>query len=253
MIVFFSSSSTPWYLTLFVFAVSLVSQGLDITYLPYSFMGGPTAMDLWREGRSREEEEMPGTDLARLLCLGLAVTLSLCICRFFIQLSAQIGRVGIFATIGMLWTTPLTDWPARWFFANEELGDGGWLGETHGERLERVSKRVQQLPTEEFMEKEDMERLPLRQLKEKLYNLGLRLKPGEVIDRNEAIKLAMEIGGSSSITCAICCEDFASGELLRKLPACGHRFHLECVDKWLYASTDYSQRKPCCPMCKAEI
>jgi hypothetical protein len=45
-------------------------------------------MDLWREGRSREEEEMPGTDLARLLCLGLAVTLSLCICRFFIQVSS---------------------------------------------------------------------------------------------------------------------------------------------------------------------
>lgn len=45
MIVFFSSSSTPWYLTLFVFAVSLVLQGLDITYLPYSLMGGlPTAV-----------------------------------------------------------------------------------------------------------------------------------------------------------------------------------------------------------------
>lgn len=41
MLVFFSGHGTPWYLTLFIFAVSLASQGLDLTFFPYSLFGGP--------------------------------------------------------------------------------------------------------------------------------------------------------------------------------------------------------------------
>ena len=38
-------------------------------------------------------------------------------------------------------------------------------------------------------------------------------------------------------------------DVLRVL-RCGHRFHLECIDRWLLSSTDYS-RPPACPICNA--
>ncbi|KAL6888167.1 hypothetical protein ACP4OV_009193 [Aristida adscensionis] len=33
--------------------------------------------------------------------------------------------------------------------------------------------------------------------------------------------------------CAVCLEDVGDGEVVRRLPACGHVFHVECVDMWL--------------------
>ncbi|XP_065864608.1 NEP1-interacting protein 1 isoform X2 [Euphorbia lathyris] len=46
--------------------------------------------------------------------------------------------------------------------------------------------------------------------------------------------------------CSICLEDFKDGELMRKLSYCGHLFHLECLDKWLYING-------CCPICRNNI
>jgi hypothetical protein len=42
-----------------------------------------------------------------------------------------------------------------------------------------------------------------------------------------------------------------AGDVLRALP-CGHRYHLECVDRWFLSSTDYS-RPAACPMCNAPL
>jgi hypothetical protein len=58
-------------------------------------------------------------------------------------------------------------------------------------------------------------------------------------------------GNSTVQNCSICCEDYAAGDVLRAL-RCGHRYHLECVDKWFLASVDYS-RAPACPVCNAEL
>ncbi|KXZ43241.1 hypothetical protein GPECTOR_96g707 [Gonium pectorale] len=33
---------------------------------------------------------------------------------------------------------------------------------------------------------------------------------------------------------------------------CGHRFHVECVDKWFLSATDYT-RTPACPLCNAPL
>ncbi len=41
------------------------------------------------------------------------------------------------------------------------------------------------------------------------------------------------------------------GEVLRVL-RCGHRFHVECVDKWFLSATDYT-REPACPLCNAPL
>ncbi|KAJ0233208.1 Receptor y region [Hirschfeldia incana] len=50
---------------------------------------------------------------------------------------------------------------------------------------------------------------------------------------------------STSISCAICIEDYRIGEKLRILP-CKHKFHVGCVDLWL------GQRRSFCPVCKRD-
>ena len=46
-------------------------------------------------------------------------------------------------------------------------------------------------------------------------------------------------------TCIICRDDMAAGESLKKL-ACGHVFHLSCLQSWL-------ERQQTCPICRGEI
>ncbi|XP_030952011.1 receptor homology region, transmembrane domain- and RING domain-containing protein 2-like isoform X3 [Quercus lobata] len=49
----------------------------------------------------------------------------------------------------------------------------------------------------------------------------------------------------TSITCAICLEDYTVGEKLRILP-CRHKFHALCVDSWLTTWRTF------CPVCKRD-
>ncbi|EXB57740.1 E3 ubiquitin-protein ligase [Morus notabilis] len=49
----------------------------------------------------------------------------------------------------------------------------------------------------------------------------------------------------TSITCAICLEDYSVGEKLRILP-CRHKFHAFCVDSWLTSWRTF------CPVCKRD-
>ena len=46
--------------------------------------------------------------------------------------------------------------------------------------------------------------------------------------------------------CAVCLEDARCGEAVRRLPACGHLFHRDCVDMWLHAHTT-------CPLCRCDL
>ncbi|XP_065880896.1 receptor homology region, transmembrane domain- and RING domain-containing protein 2 [Euphorbia lathyris] len=49
----------------------------------------------------------------------------------------------------------------------------------------------------------------------------------------------------TSVTCAICLEDYSVGEKLRILP-CRHKFHAMCVDSWLTSWRTF------CPVCKRD-
>lgn len=46
--------------------------------------------------------------------------------------------------------------------------------------------------------------------------------------------------------CAICLAEFARGDTVRVLPACGHGFHAACVDAWLVSSST-------CPSCRRTL
>ncbi|CAL4961341.1 unnamed protein product [Urochloa decumbens] len=52
--------------------------------------------------------------------------------------------------------------------------------------------------------------------------------------------------GEPGAECAICLGAVQEGEVVRALPACGHVFHVPCVDTWLASSSS-------CPVCRAEV
>ncbi len=71
------------------------------------------------------------------------------------------------------------------------------------------------------------------------------------VERDHLIGTLMDAGGSTGDSCSICLDSYASGDVLRRL-SCGHKFHVECVDKWALSALDYS-RDPACPVCNTVI
>ena len=71
MLVFFSGHGTPWYLTLFIFAVSLASQGLDVTFFPYSLFSGPFVVGGCLLGNVRSQLKSKASIVSKEFCLSL--------------------------------------------------------------------------------------------------------------------------------------------------------------------------------------
>jgi hypothetical protein len=46
--------------------------------------------------------------------------------------------------------------------------------------------------------------------------------------------------------CPVCLEEVEAGEMVRQLPACGHLFHVECIDMWLHSHAS-------CPLCRCDV
>lgn len=46
--------------------------------------------------------------------------------------------------------------------------------------------------------------------------------------------------------CAICLNNYHIAEILCRIPACKHAFHVKCIDKWF-------QKDPSCPLCRGSL
>ncbi|GJM94953.1 hypothetical protein PR202_ga11640 [Eleusine coracana subsp. coracana] len=53
-------------------------------------------------------------------------------------------------------------------------------------------------------------------------------------------------GATGWAQCVICLGMVQVGEMVRRLPACKHLFHVECIDMWLRSHTT-------CPICRAVV
>ncbi|KAJ4799091.1 RING-H2 finger protein ATL5B [Rhynchospora pubera] len=68
------------------------------------------------------------------------------------------------------------------------------------------------------------------------------------LKHEDLVALPVAVVGPTCVAsgCAICLSDFIDGERIRVLPACGHRFHVSCIDTWL--------RSHCsCPTCRRHL
>ncbi|XP_006657027.3 E3 ubiquitin-protein ligase EL5-like, partial [Oryza brachyantha] len=51
---------------------------------------------------------------------------------------------------------------------------------------------------------------------------------------------------AATVECAVCLGAVRDREMVRRLPACGHVYHAECVGRWLAAHRT-------CPLCRCEV
>mmetsp|Transcript_30770 Transcript_30770/g.73271 ORF Transcript_30770/g.73271 Transcript_30770/m.73271 type:complete len:279 (-) Transcript_30770:258-1094(-) len=120
---------------------------------------------------------------------------------------------------------------------------------TYEQRFAKVTQAIQECATEVFMTREQLMALSSSRLKEIMKERGL--EGHAAVEKVNLVDTILEAGGSTGESCNICLESYESGDLLRRL-RCGHKFHIECVDKWALSSLDYS-REPSCPACNTPL
>mmetsp|Transcript_18769 Transcript_18769/g.42279 ORF Transcript_18769/g.42279 Transcript_18769/m.42279 type:complete len:267 (+) Transcript_18769:155-955(+) len=144
-----------------------------------------------------------------------------------------------------------------------------WLmgGADTSRQRPRVSpSEVQKLRRETFVSEEELQRWSVAALKEELRRLQRQadlhfgfaggsetretqqlLRSGAVMEKAELVQAVLKArGGDSGLSCAVCLANYESGETLRVLH-CGHRFHLDCVDRWL------TEQSRTCPLCSKSV
>lgn len=120
------------------------------------------------------------------------------------------------------------------------------------DNFNRIMRVIQVMPTEEFKSPAELQDASIHELKDRLQRRDVTF--AGCVERAELVELLVRFRGgpSNNDTCCICCEEYASGDVLRLLRKCKHEFHLECLDKWAFTSVN-SQRSPSCPLCNQAL
>lgn len=177
--------------------------------------------------------------------------------------SRQLLRVARAAQRGLVRLRDALGWELQFQWGDAPDANGGRRSRRQRARQGEVSS----LPVERFICKEELLRWSPTRLKDELRRLHISadmqlgrysggtearsthhfLRAGGVVEKSELVEAVMKArGGESGLSCAVCIAAYSSCEEIRVLP-CGHRFHCECVDKWLV-----SQSKTC-PLCSKPI
>jgi hypothetical protein len=70
----------------------------------------------------------------------------------------------------------------------------------------------------------------------------VRPTPAQIDAASEVVSLFASLEGN----CAVCQDGLDTGQQVRRLNACGHNFHQECIDTWFERSVQ-------CPVCRHDI
>lgn len=113
-----------------------------------------------------------------------------------------------------------------------------------------LPSEINALPLERFHTPTEMRAWPVKRLKDEVKQ-ARRNSPADrsvlsgpmPLEKEELVAaLRFARGGETGETCNICFDQYDVGDTYRVL-TCGHRFHIECVDRWLRST---SLR---CPLC----
>ena len=110
------------------------------------------------------------------------------------------------------------------------------------------SKIIGALPIEKVESKATLSKTTVKELarelkeeKKKCPRSKMKSEGPPPIEKEELVELILKLRGDP--LCSVCFEEFEEGEHVRALP-CAHRFHIECVDRWL------ASKSIRCPMCQ---
>jgi hypothetical protein len=110
------------------------------------------------------------------------------------------------------------------------------------------SKIIGALPIEKVESKATLSKMSVKELarelkeeKKKCPRSKMKSEGPPPIEKEELVELILKLRGDP--LCSVCFEEFEEGEHVRALP-CAHRFHIECVDRWL------ASKSIRCPMCQ---
>ncbi len=166
-------------------------------------------------------------------------------------------------------------WQAGGGFGRD--GRAAGPGHSDDQRQRASAAQVSALPTERFASRAVLLRWSAAELKGELQKLHRHaaahrgydggkearetealLRGGVGVEKGELVDAVMKArGGESGQSCTICLADYedevvaggaesTQATLLRVLP-CGHRFHCDCVDRWLI------EQSCKCPLCSASV
>ncbi|KAL5158231.1 RING-H2 finger protein ATL73 [Glycine soja] len=84
---------------------------------------------------------------------------------------------------------------------------------------------------------------PLQWIASRRLNSGLKKREMVALPTSTYTHSCASPSSPSNNICAICLTEFSDGDRIRFLPNCNHRFHVDCIDKWLLSHSS-------CPTCR---